>query len=147
MIIQETNMLRTLLFSTALAITAPAVAQEATAPQQGTTPAAPQAATPAQPGAAAQPEAAPSGQANTVASIVESEFPAYDTNKDGQLDKAEFSKWMVALKDQEMKATGKTLAPAEVTAWADGAFTTADTDKSASVSKPELVAFLSGSAG
>ncbi|EQB06285.1 putative membrane protein [Sphingobium wenxiniae] len=140
-------MLRTLLFSTALAITAPAVAQEATAPQQGTTPAAPQAATPAQPGAAAQPEAAPSGQANTVASIVESEFPAYDTNKDGQLDKAEFSKWMVALKDQEMKATGKTLAPAEVTAWADGAFTTADTDKSASVSKPELVAFLSGSAG
>jgi len=140
-------MLRTLLFSTALAITAPAVAQDATVPQQGTTPTAPQAATPAQPGAAAQPEAAPSGQANTVASIVESEFPAYDTNKDGQLDKAEFSKWMVALKDQEMKATGKTLAPAEVTAWADGAFTTADTDKSASVSKPELVAFLSGSAG
>ena len=140
-------MLRTLLFSTALAITAPAVAQEATAPQQGTTPAAPQAATPAPPGPAAQPEVAPSGQANTVASIVESEFPAYDTNKDGQLDKAEFSKWMVALKDQEMKATGKTLAPAEVTAWADGAFTTADTDKSASVSKPELVAFLSGSAG
>jgi hypothetical protein len=147
MIIQETNMLRTLLFSTALAITAPAVAQDATVPQQGTTPTAPQAATPAQPGAAAQSEAAPSGQANTVASIVESEFPAYDTNKDGQLDKAEFSKWMVALKDQEMKATGKTLAPAEVTAWADGAFTTADTDKSASVSKPELVAFLSGSAG
>jgi hypothetical protein len=54
---------------------------------------------------------------------------------------------MVALKDQEMKATGKTLPPAEVTAWASGAFTTADADKSISVSKPELISYLSGSAG
>lgn len=147
-------MLRAILFSTALAITAPAIAQDATAPQQGATPAAPAQTTPAQPGATAQPgtaaqpqAASPSSQANTVASIVESEFPAYDVNKDGQLDKAEFSKWMVALKDQEMKATGKTLPPAEVTAWADGAFTTADADKSTSVSKPELVSFLGGGAG
>lgn len=148
-------MLRTLLFTTAIAMAAPAIAQDTATPQQGAAPMAPAqpgagAAQPgaAQPGAAAQPEAAsPSGQANTVASIVESEFPAYDVNKDGQLDKAEFSKWMVALKDQEMKATGKTATPAEVTAWADGAFTTADTDKSASVSKPELIAFLGGGAG
>ena len=147
-------MLRTVLFSTALAITAPAIAQEAATPQQGTTPTAPAQTPPAQPdaatqpGAAAQPQAAsPSSQANTVASIVDSEFPAYDLNKDGQLDKAEFSKWMVALKDQEMKATGKTLPPAEVTAWAEGAFATADADKSTSVSKPELVSFLGGGAG
>ncbi|MGC4250892.1 MAG: EF-hand domain-containing protein [Sphingobium sp.] len=134
-------MLRTMIFSTALAIAAPAIAQDAAMPQQP----APDAATPAQPGAAAQPEAAqPSSQAATVASIVESEFPAYDTNKDQQLDKAEFSKWMVALKDQEMKATGKTLAPAEVTAWAEGAFATADADKSGNVSKPELISFLGG---
>ncbi|SCW36109.1 hypothetical protein SAMN02927924_00183 [Sphingobium faniae] len=133
-------MLRTMIFTTALAIAVPAIAQDAAMPQQPAP-----GATPAQPGAAAQPEAAqPSSQATTVASIVESEFPAYDTNKDQQLDKAEFSKWMVALKDQEMKATGKTLAPAEVTAWAEGAFATADADKSGNVSKPELIAFLGG---
>ncbi|WP_066521785.1 EF-hand domain-containing protein [Sphingobium cloacae] len=147
-------MLRTMIFTTALAMAAPAIAQDATMPQQpapgAATPAQPGSAQPgtAQPGAGAQPEAAqPSSQAATVASIVESEFPAYDTNKDQQLDKAEFSKWMVALKDQEMKATGKTLPPAEVTAWAEGAFATADVDKSGTVSKSELVSFLGGGAG
>ncbi|MGB3931981.1 MAG: EF-hand domain-containing protein, partial [Sphingobium sp.] len=68
-------------------------------------------------------------------------------NKDGALDQSEFSRWMVALKDQEMKATGATLAPEQVTAWANGAFTTADKDKSVSVSKPELISYLSGGAG
>ena len=118
--------IRALFLTTAFFVATPVLAQE-TAPQ----------------GNAAQP--ATSGDA--VAAIVESEFPAYDQNHDGQLDKAEFSRWMVALKDQEMKATGKTLAPAEVTAWADGAFVTADTDKSATISKPELIGYLSGRAG
>ncbi len=148
-------MFRTVLFSTALAVSMPAFAQEAATPQdtapaspQAATPASPQTATPAQPSAPADQQAAtPSGQANAVASIVDSEFPAYDTNKDGQLDKSEFSKWMVALKDQEMKATGKTLPPEQVTAWTNGAFTTADVDKNTSVSKPELITFLSGGAG
>ena len=81
--------------------------------------------------------------ADTVASIVDSEFPAYDANGDGQLDKAEFSRWMVALKDQEMKSSGAKLAAADVATWADGAFKTADTDKSVSVSKPELISYLS----
>src|SRR3546814_3889971 len=64
--------------------------------------AAPQESVPASPqGNQAQP--ATSGDA--VASIVDTEFPAYDQNHDGQLDKAEFSRWMVALKDQELKAT------------------------------------------
>lgn len=81
--------------------------------------------------------------ADTVASIVDSEFPAYDANGDGQLDKAEFSRWMVALKDQEMKSSGAKLAAADVATWADGAFRTADTDKSVSVSKPELISYLS----
>lgn len=148
-------MIRTLLFTTALAIAAPAVAQQAT------TPAAPQSATPATPAAPAEPQAAmpqaatpatpanstPANPTNAVASIVDTEFPAYDANSDGQLDQSEFSKWMVALKDQEMKATGKTLPAEQVTAWATGAFTTADADKSVSVSKPELVAYLSGGAG
>ncbi|WP_408640446.1 EF-hand domain-containing protein [Sphingobium chungbukense] len=116
----------------AIFVAAPALAQAGAAPQgnEGQ-------------GNAAQP--AKSGDA--VASIVETEFPAYDQNHDGQLDKAEFSRWMVALKDQEIKATGTSLAPAEVTAWADGAFITADADKSATVSKPELIAYLSGGAG
>lgn len=81
--------------------------------------------------------------ADTVASIVDSEFPAYDANGDGQLDKAEFSRWMVALKDQEMKSNGAKLAAADVATWADGAFKTADIDKSVSVSKPELISYLS----
>jgi hypothetical protein len=143
-------MIRTLLVTTALAIAAPAMAQ------QTATPEAPQSATPASPAAPAEPQAAtpqaatpatPANPTNAVASIVDTEFPAYDANSDGQLDQSEFSKWMVALKDQEMKATGKTLPAEQVTAWATGAFTTADADKSVSVSKPELVTYLSGGAG
>ncbi|WP_327753461.1 EF-hand domain-containing protein [Sphingobium sp. SJ10-10] len=128
-------MIRAFLLASAFFVATPALAQAGAVPQQE--------ATPAQQGNQAQP--ATSGDA--VASIVDTEFPAYDQNHDGQLDKSEFSRWMVALKDQELKATGKSLAPAEVTAWADGAFVTADADKSTSISKPELIAYLSGGAG
>jgi hypothetical protein len=138
-------MIRTLLFSTAMIIAVPAIAQTDVPAQQDPSAAAPQSATPAAPADAQA--ATPASPANSVAAIVDSEFPAYDTNKDGQLDKAEFEKWMIALKDQEMKATGKTLPPAEVSAWANGAFTSADADKSTAVSKAELVTYLSGGAG
>lgn len=131
----EQMMIRAFLLTSALFTATPALAQAGAAAPQESVPASPQ-------GNQAQP--ATSGDA--VASIVDTEFPAYDQNHDGQLDKAEFSRWMVALKDQELKATGKSLAPAEVTAWADGAFVTADADKSATVSKPELIAYLSGGA-
>ncbi|CAD7334629.1 MULTISPECIES: EF-hand domain-containing protein [unclassified Sphingobium] len=95
--------------------------------------------------AAVQPDVPAQAQtpADTVASIVDSEFPAYDANGDAQLDKAEFSRWMAALKDQEMKSSGQKLAAADVVAWTDGAFKTADADKSMSVSKPELISYLS----
>ncbi|MES2158724.1 MAG: EF-hand domain-containing protein [Pseudomonadota bacterium] len=142
-------MIRTILFTTAMAIAAPAMAQQTAMPDQAATPAAPQAATPAAPAEpqVATPQAAtPANPTNAVASIVDTEFPAYDANSDGSLDQSEFSKWMVALKDQEMKATGKTLPAEQVTAWANGAFTTADADKSTSISKPELVTYLSGGA-
>lgn len=136
-------MVRTVLFTVALAITAPAMAQQA--PVEGATP-----ATPAAPAAPATPQAAtpaaPANPAASVASIVDAEFPAYDANKDGQLDQSEFTRWMVALKSQEMKATGSTLPAEQVSAWATGAFTTADKDKSISVSKIELVSYLSGGA-
>ncbi len=143
-------MIRTLLCSTALLIAGPAIAQTTGSAAQPQDPSAvtPQSATPASPATPAAPaQAQPAPAANSVAAIVDSEFPAYDANKDGQLDQSEFSKWMVALKDQEMKSTGKTLAPAEVTAWANGAFTSADADKSTAVSKTELVTYLSGGAG
>jgi len=140
-------MVRLFLSSAMLAITAPAIAQDAASasPQTaGPAPVSPQAA---QPVPASPQPAQPANPADAVASIVDGEFPSYDANGDGQLDQAEFGRWMTALKDQEMKATGKTLPPAEVTAWASGAFTTADTDKSASVSKVELVTYLSGATG
>lgn len=131
--------IRTLLCTSALMIAAPAMAQDS-APAQ-------QAPAPGQDPAAAQGTASQNPASQTdVASIVDSEFPAYDADKSGQLEKAEFGKWMVALKDQEMKSTGRNLPPEQVTAWADGAFTTADADSSTAVTKEELVKFLTGGA-
>lgn len=140
-------MVRLFLSSAMLAITAPAVAQDAASASPQTADPAPVSPQAAQPVPASPQPAQPANPADAVASIVDGEFPSYDANGDGQLDQAEFGRWMTALKDQEMKATGKTLPPAEVTAWASGAFTTADTDKSASVSKVELVTYLSGATG
>ena len=131
-------MIRAILFTTALALTAPAMAQQTMGADPAMSPAAPaqpQSATPAQPAPAA-----------SVASIVDSEFPAYDANSDGQLDQSEFSRWMVALKSQEMKATGQQLPADQVTAGANGAFSTADADKSSMISKPELITYLSAGA-
>ncbi len=151
---QEFKMFRTILMTTAIMMSAPALAQAAdpmqaspATPSQSTQPAepvAPAQASPATPQGATPSQ--PANPANSVANIVDTEFPAYDANSDGQLDKAEFGKWMVALKDQEMKATGKTLPADRVMTWANGAFATADKDKSSSVSKPELIAYLSGGA-
>lgn len=126
-------MLRGLIVSVLLSTAVPAIGQVGSSPAPGA----------AHPVTAAPSQSPAQAPADTVASIVDSEFPAYDANGDGQLDKAEFSRWMVALKDQEMKSSGEKLAAADITAWADGAFKTADTDKSISVSKPELITYLS----
>ena len=141
-------MMRTLLIASALtaaAPAAPAVAQ--TAMDQGVN------ATPAQPPASTSPitapqpaapqTAAPATTPDSIASIVEAEFPAYDANKDSQLDQSEFSRWMTALKDQEMKATGSIMAADQLTTWVSSAFSTADKDKSANVSRAELITYLS----
>lgn len=124
-------MLRDFIWSVALVAAAPAIGQARSG------------AVPVQPGTAVPSQSSTETPADTVASIVDSEFPAYDANGDGQLDKAEFSRWMVALKDQEMKSSGEKLAATEVTAWTDGAFKTADTDKNTSISKLELITYLS----
>ncbi|MEC7932902.1 MAG: EF-hand domain-containing protein, partial [Pseudomonadota bacterium] len=134
-------MIRAILFTTALALTAPAMAQQTMGADPAMSPATPQTAQPAAP---AQPQSATPAQpapAASVASIVDSEFPAYDANSDGQLDQSEFSRWMVAHKSQEMKATGQQLPADQVTAWANGAFSTADADKSSMISKPELITY------
>jgi hypothetical protein len=83
-----------------------------------------------------------SANAEQVAAVVDKDFPTYDADKSGQLDKAEFSKWVLTLKDAELKASGKTMAQTDLAAWASAAFTSADSDKSATVTKTELGKFL-----
>lgn len=138
-------MMRTLLIASALAAAAPAVAQTAMDQGANATPAQPQAST--SPTTAPQPAApqtaAPATTPDSIASIVEAEFPAYDANKDSQLDQSEFSRWMTALKDQEMKSTGSMMAADQLTTWVSSAFSTADKDKSANVSRAELITYLS----
>lgn len=98
--------------------------------------------------AQAQPEAttpAPAQQgavtgAAQIAQVISAEFPTYDGNKDGSLEKAEFGKWMVALKTASDPST-KATDPATVQ-WVSGAFAQADADKSNNVSQAELTKFL-----
>jgi len=133
-------MLRLMMTGAVLVMAAPALAQQTTPVDPA--PAAPAQTAPAQP---AQPTpSSPANQASQVAAIIESEYPVYDADKSGQLDKAEFSKWLLALKQQEMQATGKALPEAELTAWVSAAFQTADADKNGQVSKPELTTYLGG---
>ena len=117
--------------------------------QQATAPAAPaDAATPATPAetAAAAPEASAAATGSTqIAQVVTTEFPTYDKNADKSLDKGEFGQWMVALKTASDPST-KAGDPA-TRKWIDGAFASADTDKSKSVSQAELTTYLSQGAG
>lgn len=163
-------MLKYALLAGVMTIASPALAQQTTntAPTQATTQSAPQTqapagspATDAQPAAtpmdsataaaapadatqtaAAQPATTqPATGADQVASVVETEFPTYDANKDGKLEKAEFASWMVKLKQaSDPKATA---TDAKTKSWVNSAFAQADKDKSKSVSKPELIGFLS----
>lgn len=132
-------MLRMMMTGAALAFAVPAMAQDVAPANPAAPPGgAAQQAQPAQPGPA-QPD-----QASQVAAIIESEYPVYDADKSGELDQAEFSKWILALKQQEMQATGKTMAPDELTAWAAAAFQSADADKNGTVSRAELTTYLGG---
>ncbi|MCT8001775.1 EF-hand domain-containing protein [Sphingomonas sanguinis] len=122
--------------------TSPAPAQDATAtttdPAQATQPVTdPAAATPAQ----GQVQATGS----QIAQVVDTQFPTYDKDGNGQLSKAEFAQWMVALKSQTDPST-KADAPA-TKKWVGTAFAQADTDKSKTVSKTELTGFLSQGQG
>lgn len=83
----------------------------------------------------------PAAGGDQVATVVQTEFPTYDANKDGKLEKTEFASWMVKLKqasDPKASATS-----AETKSWVNAAFAQADKDKDKSVTQPELVGFLS----
>ncbi|MCI1141594.1 EF-hand domain-containing protein [Sphingomonas sp. WKB10] len=163
-------MLKYALLAGVMTVASPALAQQTTntAPTQATTQTAPQSQAPAgSPVTDAQPAATPMDSATAaaapadatqtaaaqtattqpatgadqVASVVETEFPTYDANKDGKLEKAEFASWMVKLKQaSDPKATA---TDAKTKSWVNSAFAQADKDKSKSVSKPELIGFLS----
>lgn len=76
-----------------------------------------------------------------IAQIVETEFPTYDGDKSGDLSSAEFGAWMKKLRTAQDPAVDP--ESADVKSWIDQAYGAADADKSGSVTKEELVAFLS----
>lgn len=143
--------------------TAPAPAQSApipgapvmdSTPAEDTTtsvpPATPQETAPTATSAAPADAAAPASAEkvtgkNQIAQVVETEFPTYDKNADTSLNRTEFGAWMVALKTASDPKT-KASDPATVK-WIDGAFASADTDKSKAVSKAELTTYLAKDSG
>ncbi len=153
-------MLKTIIAASAAMIAVPAMAQDvqtapatsAEATQATPATAAPQDAMTASPApegsatAATQPapaqtaEAAPASGAQ-IAQIVEQDFPKYDTAAKGSLDQKQFGKWMTSLR--ATSEPGAKPESAEMKAWVAKAFASADTDRSKSVSKAELTAFLS----
>jgi hypothetical protein len=160
--IKENHMLRILTASSMLALAAmPAIAQQAdpmATPPAAEAPAAPEAATtpapvapaaePAAPATAEATQAAPTDEAAreaTVAKLVETEFPSYDTDKNGDLSQAEFGTWVLALhaKAEEAGGTAKKDEAAKAK-WAKDAFATADADKNKKISKAEVSKFLLG---
>jgi len=87
-----------------------------------------------------KPDATPAATQEQVAQAVGRDFGGYDKDADGKLNQAEFAAWMGSLR----KASEPSFQPgtAEATAWSSQAFTSADTDKNASVNKQELTVFL-----
>lgn len=112
-----------------------------TATQQAAAPTTTPATAPAETAAATTTTSEPVKGASQIATVVNTEFPTYDKNADSNLDKTEFGAWMVALKTASDPAT-KATDPATVT-WVNGAFASADLDKSSAVSKDELTKYLS----
>ncbi|RJF85470.1 EF-hand domain-containing protein [Sphingomonas cavernae] len=138
-------MIRTVIFASAIALSAPVIAQETqtppAAPSETTATQAPSEAAPAAPAQEAAPaaQAQPAG-ASQVAQVVDADFPAYDKDSNGELSQTEFSAWMLKLRQAGGDATPET----ELTAWAGAAFAQADADKNKTVSKGELTRFLAG---
>ena len=128
--------------STAAPAPAPAPTQSVPgAPAPGATPAP---MSPDAPPTTAQAQPAPTNSATAVQTAINTGFGKYDADDDGNLTEAEFKTWIAALKTDEMKATGQSVNSAEVTAYANAAFASADADKDQKVSKAEVTGFLGG---
>ncbi|WP_443971531.1 EF-hand domain-containing protein [Sphingobium sp. CR28] len=123
----------------ATAAPAPAPTQAAPAPSAAPAPTSPDAAP-----TTAQAQPAPTNSSAAVQTAVNTGFGKYDADGDGNLTEAEFKTWIAALKTDEMKATGQSVNAAEVTAYANAAFASADADKDQKVSKAEVTGFLGG---
>lgn len=129
-----------LLAASMIALASPALAQTT-----GPAPASPPTATPMpESSAAPQDSAAPAAAAaSDPKAIIASEFPAYDKDADGALNRVEFDTWLTALKE---KSGDTAMKPADKTSWLKTAFTTADKDKSKGVSLAELTDYLTAAA-
>ncbi len=141
--------MKKLVFLAGIALAAPAFAQSTATPSAApmaapsTVPAA-EAPAPAAETApateAADPAAAPATAAAPAPTdpkaILASEFPNYDKDKSGALDKTELTTWLTALQDAQPNKP--TLTPEQKTAWLDKSFTDADADKNGSVNLAEL---------
>ncbi len=80
---------------------------------------------------------------STPTQIVDREFSAYDLDKSGDLNAAEFSAWVSKLR----KPAADGAAPARSQTWSAGLFARADTDHNQLVSKTEMTTLLSSAAG
>jgi hypothetical protein len=144
--IRRALVLKSVLFAGAMIVAGPAIAQEGKTPQPIAPTSAPGAATvPASPSETAQSSNQPAATASRAAdgdqmtTIIDAEFPAYDKDGTGALDKTEFAAWMDAL-----KAKAPDGAKPSDAKWNEAAFAQADKDKSASINKDELTGFLRG---
>lgn len=122
-----------------IALASPAFAQTTPAEPETTSQSMPMPETSAPATSSASPAPAPAAAASDPKAIIASEFPTYDKDGDGALASAEFGAWMIALKE---KSGDTAMKPAEKTSWLKSAFTTADKDKSKSVTLAELTDYL-----
>lgn len=139
-------MLKQILLIGAAAVSFPALAQEAMPTPGGDNSLAPteQVAQPipdqpvTEPAQATPSNAATPATSGQVTAIVEQEFPAHDADSNGELSAAEFGAWMTKLR----AAAPQDAQSGDPATWATQAFKVADADGSASVSKTELIGFL-----
>lgn len=140
--------MKTLLIAAgAVALSAPAFAQMTPSANttQSTTTTTTTPATPTAPATTSQTTTttAPAAAPADPKALIASEFPTYDKDSNGTLDKTEFAAWMAALKAK----TDTTPTPAaELAKWTDGAFVTADKDQSKTITLVELQTYLTGGA-
>lgn len=83
-------------------------------------------------------EPQPANDSAAIEQFVEQQFPSYDGDGDGELSQTEFAAWMAPMHQAEKPDADAAAA----SAWAAQAFAQADTDGNAMVSKDELKTLL-----